>query len=366
MKKRVLIMFITLASLVSGSTFAQTDSKIKIDQDDKQNVKIFIGDNDSIVIVNDGIKHVAPIGDLSKLLRDSVFTEQQQADNKTGIIIKVTEGGKSVTARLGEIDKILDDTIYKSGAVTVENYDDVEVLDDETENKRLEAITESVQNAHSMFSEFLFTLVVIILLSLLFYYLHRRRKYKMVETAIQNNYPLPGDLIGSVMGNKYRNYDYTAPMQNNYAAPDQQQYQPQYNAPATEQYYNAPQSNPEAKQSFFEEIRDMDPKEMSSGYSLVAVGLGLMLFFLFIGTYSMVGMMSILLFLGLGKIAVAYQRQRRARNYQQPRPPYPPTPPQEPTPNNYGNVYQQPESQPEIPNERPQEFPPAFNPEGKE
>lgn len=134
--------------------------------------------------------------------------------------------------------------------------------------------------------------IVIVFLALLFAYLNRRRKYKMVEKAIENNYPLPAELLGGRTVQQHNIY-VTQPA----AAPQ---------APAVQ---GVPQ--PAATQPAATQTRAVTNwAAYKGGFITAAVGLGLMLFFAAAGATPMVALMSIILFVGLGKMFLVYQEQR--------------------------------------------------------
>lgn len=156
-------------------------------------------------------------------------------------------------------------------------------------------------------------LVALTVAILLFNYLKRRRKYKMVEKAIENNYPLPpyifdgnsptqpmygttvvppvqGTPIDKDSHNESTATDSTAPT----PPPINAQSDP-WNAPTSQQpTVGTPRINWHAFQSSF---------------ILVAVGLGLMIVF---HETPLMGIFSILVLIGLGKGFIEYQEQRDA------------------------------------------------------
>ena len=147
----------------------------------------------------------------------------------------------------------------------------------------------------------------IVLFSLLFYYLHRRRKYKMVEKAIENNYPLPGYIFGAPQESPRVVYTPTPP--------------PLRTGEGETQPENASQTPPAGFQSQSYQAPvgqqpvmtdQIDWRQMKGGFTLAVVGFALMLFFVVAGGTPLACMFSIMLLLGLGKMWLNYQDQKRA------------------------------------------------------
>ena len=143
--------------------------------------------------------------------------------------------------------------------------------------------------------------IVIVFLALLFAYLNRRRKYKMVEKAIENNYPLPAELLGGRTVQQHNIY-VTQPA----AAPQAPAATPQ--APAATPQAPAVQGVPQPAATQTRAVTNW--AAYKGGFITAAVGLGLMLFFAAAGATPMVALMSIILFVGLGKMFLVYQEQR--------------------------------------------------------
>ncbi len=136
--------------------------------------------------------------------------------------------------------------------------------------------------------------VFIIFFSLLFYYLHRKAKYRMMEKAIENNYPLPG-----------------TPMMER-QEPTQPQPQPEGSQP---QSSPQPQPQPQvaglARLSFNGVQPYLDWRSFHRSFILIAVGVALMLFFATAGSIEMVALMSILVLIGAAQALINYQQQKQ-------------------------------------------------------
>ncbi len=244
----------------------------------------------------------------------------------------------------GKIMEHLDDTVLdNSGSVTV-NLDDDSTVDEDTtwiETNRIwsQRLTDIV----AITSVFLVAIVVLVLT---FRYLNRRRKYKVIEKAIENNYPLPDGIFGKsttrvvytqptpTMGTPVQGTPVPPPFTQGIKAdaqPQQQQAQPQQSQPFS--YY--------ADRINWREIQ---------GFNLTAVSLGALLFFLIAGAGPVAALCIIPLFIGASKMFTSYMDQRNAVNaaryYQQPQ-----APQQQPT------AAPTQESAPEQPQEQPTQTP---------
>ncbi len=136
--------------------------------------------------------------------------------------------------------------------------------------------------------------IFIIFFSLLFYYLHRKAKYRMMEKAIENNYPLPGT---PMMGRQ-------APVQSQPVAQPQSQSQPQPAAPQ-------PPVAGLANLGFNNVQPYLDWRSFHRSFMLIAVGVALMLFFAAAGSIEMVALMSILVLIGAAQALINYQQQKQ-------------------------------------------------------
>ena len=177
----------------------------------------------------------------------------------------------------------------------------------ETENplQSGENIADTVAStAESISESFFLAVVFIVALSLLFYYLHRRRKYKMVEKAIENNYQLPGYIFG-VHQEPARPAYTQAPTPPPFNADGIAAQQPaQADAPQSARpgYQVPPMPVPDR----------INWSQMKDGLTLVAVGIGLMLFFFVVGATRLACIFIILILIGAGRIWVNYKDQQNA------------------------------------------------------
>lgn len=130
------------------------------------------------------------------------------------------------------------------------------------------------QNATLMLSV---SVIVVVFLCLLFYYLHRKAKYRVIEKAIENNYPLPPSL-GGVQPPKVVPTGSDA-WRGVGSHPTQ---------PAPQQP-NAPSSDSTAMPSQQPIFYRTNYRAYKSSFTLISVGVALALFFLFAVQYPWCG-----------------------------------------------------------------------------
>ncbi|MDY6252598.1 MAG: DUF6249 domain-containing protein [Bacteroidales bacterium] len=196
------------------------------------------------------------------------------------------------------IERALGDTLV-STADSAEDAegaaDDADAYDNREANMRARQamMQEMVQNIVTCT---VVGVIFIIFFSLLFYYLHRKAKYRMMEKAIENNYPLPGT---PMMGRQ-------APVQSQPVAQPQSQSQ--------SQPQSAPPQPPVAGLANlgFNNVQPyLDWRSFHRSFMLIAVGVALMLFFAAAGSIEMVALMSILVLIGAAQALINYQQQKQ-------------------------------------------------------
>lgn len=128
-------------------------------------------------------------------------------------------------------------------------------------------------------------ILLIVIACLIFFYMHRRRKYIMIEKAIENNYQLPGWALN-------------------------EDTRPAPVMPAAEN--QTPQPQQISAQAWYD-------YEIRKGTKLAIISLGIMLFFLFLGIPFLVAIALIPFLMGVAKIVFAYMNNKN-KNWQQPRP----------------------------------------------
>ena len=226
--------------------------------------------------------------------------------NRSGDTTTIVMNGDTVRVTDGEvkktISKAINDTLWSEKAETAD--------DDETYNymaldndARLKEASMWSSTVKQISISMCFCIMVVVFLSLLFYLLHRRAKYRVIEKAIENNYPLPPSLGGTITYKQapqrpdaWRNY---APQQQPQPQP---QAQPQPQQPPYQQGMNAPmQPNMPYRVNYM---------AYKKSFVLVTVGLMAAMFFESAGASPMVCLSMIVVLLGLGKGFVIYKEQK--------------------------------------------------------
>ena len=266
--------------------------------------------------------------------------------NRSGDTTTIVMNGDTVRVTDGEvkktISKAINDTLWSEKAETAD--------DDETYNymaldndARLKEASMWSSTVKQISISMCFCIMVVVFMSLLFYLLHRRAKYRVIEKAIENNYPLPPSLGGTPT---YKQAPQRPDAWRNYAPQAQPQAQPQPQQPPYQQGMNAPmQPNMPYRVNYM---------AYKKSFVLVTVGLMAAMFFESAGASPMVCLSMIVVLLGLGKGFVIYKEQKQDQDYwrwqmqqQQPQPPYAP---------------QQPQPQPQAEQKPATEQPPVFTP----
>lgn len=235
--------------------------------------------------------------------------------NRSGDTTTIVMNGDTVRVTDGEvkktISKAINDTLWSEKAETAD--------DDETYNymaldndARLKEASMWSSTVKQISISMCFCIMVVVFLSLLFYLLHRRAKYRVIEKAIENNYPLPPSLGGTPTYKQapqrpdaWRNY---APQQQPQPQPQPQaQPQPQPQQPPYQQGMNAPmQPNMPYRVNYM---------AYKKSFVLVCVGFMMAMFFDSAGASPMVFLSMIVVLLGLGKGFVIYKEQKQDQDY---------------------------------------------------
>lgn len=273
--------------------------------------------------------------------------------NRSGDTTTIVMNGDTVRVTDGEvkktISKAINDTLWSEKAETAD--------DDETYNymaldndARLKEASMWSSTVKQISISMCFCIMVVVFLSLLFYLLHRRAKYRVIEKAIENNYPLPPSLGGT---STYKQAPQRPDAWRNYAPqpqPRPQQPQPQPQAQPQQAPYQQGMNAPMQPNMPYR-VNYMAYKK---SFVLVTVGLMAAMFFESAGASPMVCLSMIVVLLGLGKGFVIYKEQKQDQDYwrwqmqqQQPQPPY---------------ASQQPQPQPQAEQKPATEHPPVFTP----
>ena len=242
------------------------------------------------------------------------------ADNVSlqGDTLIIASDGDTVRLTSSQITKklgiLLDDTIIN---MTDEVAEPIERDNRSDWRVRMQEVWSSTAEVIGL--AFIWGMVCLIALIMLFNYLKRRRKYKMVEKAIEKNYPLPPYIFdGHATAQPVWNTP--APQQPVQGTPieDGTPAEPALdeNGTPTPPPFNV-QNDPwngqatQATQQPAMETPRINWRAFQNSFILVAVGLGLMIMF---HETMLVGVFSILVLIGLGKGFIEYQEQRDAIN----------------------------------------------------
>lgn len=266
--------------------------------------------------------------------------------NRSGDTTTIVMNGDTIRVTDGEvkktISKAINDTLWSEKAETAD--------DDETYNymaldndARLKEASMWSSTVKQISISMCFCIMVVVFLSLLFYLLHRRAKYRVIEKAIENNYPLPPSLGGTPSYKQapqrpdaWRNY---APQQQPQPQPQQPQAQaqPQPQQPPYQQGMNAPmQPNMPYRVNYM---------AYKKSFVLVCVGFMMAMFFDSAGASPMVSLSMIVVLLGLGKGFVIYKEQKQDQDYWQ-----------------WQMQQQQQQQVPQQPQQNAEQQPPVFTP----
>lgn len=266
--------------------------------------------------------------------------------NRSGDTTTIVMNGDTVRVTDGEvkktISKAINDTLWSEKAETAD--------DDETYNymaldndARLKEASMWSSTVKQISISMCFCIMVVVFMSLLFYLLHRRAKYKVIEKAIENNYPLPPSLGGTPT---YKQAPQRPDAWRNYAP--QQQPQPQSQQPQ-------PQPQPQPQQPPYQQGMNapMQPNmpyrvnymAYKKSFVLVCVGFMMAMFFESAGASPMVCLSMIVVLLGLGKGFVIYKEQKQDQDYWQ-----------------WQMQQQQQQQVPQQPQQNAEQQPPVFTP----
>ncbi len=257
---------------------------------------------------------------LVALLLASLTMNSAPVIEKRGDTLMIAHGGDTLrltgTQTIKELTGILDDTIVNINEDPDQTIEDGEVITPGTHQLAIESQEIWARVAREAIICCTWGLVVLILVILLFNYLKRRRKYKMVEKAIENNYPLPPYVFD---GHTSAPSNYYAPVPPVQGSPVLEGVPVNEGEPVVDENgevvppplgvqndpWNGTQQQPVVG------TPRMNWRAFNSSFVLVAVGLGLMAMF---HETALMGIFAILVLIGLGKGFIEYQDQRDTIN----------------------------------------------------
>ena len=268
-----------------------------------------------------------------------VGTQTIQAEKSTvlhrGDTLAVVKGEDTVYIMGGEaslaeqVVSLLDDTL--AGAHLERGHGNPHVQVDPVTAKQREKLVEEMQRSvQTMVIVIVGTLVVGVILIILIveWFKHKRRKekYEIISKAIENNYPL-NDVMIDDFGNKAMEQP---PV---FMPQPQAPVQPPMPGQAPVNQVNQPPMQPVAGQ--------VNWNAYNSAFTMMAVGIGFMVFFAFAGGWPLIGVFLMVFLIGAFKAFMVWQQQksmmeamRQQAQWQQQQPPMPEPPVNNPAANN--------------------------------
>ena len=288
-----------------------------------------------------------------------VNTQTMKAENSTvmhrGDTLAVVKGQDTVFILGGEasiaeqVVNILDDTL--AGGHIDRGHGNPDVKVDPTTAKQRAQLVEEMQNSvQKMVIVIVGTLVVGVILIILIveWFKHKRRKekYELISKAIENNYPLNDVMLGDFDHKAMEQPPVFIPRPPMQPGPAMNQAQsPMPGQPQMNQV-NQPPMQPVAGQ--------INWNAYSSSFTMMAVGIGFMVFFGFAGGWPLIGVFLMVFLIGAFKAFIVWQQQKSLMAAMKQQQAYMPQPPVMGQQQPQAPVQQQPEPPtPEQTNENP-------------
>lgn len=188
-----------------------------------------------------------------------------------------------------EFENHLDDTLFLTEIPADEMQEENELITYhysrfQDEKDLIEGIFDKINNTGKRISFFILLIIALIIINSI---VKRRQKYRIIEKAIENNYPLPDELLGkSSKPTTIQHVHYTQPIGNN---------------------------SPAGQVRNVTEFNVSDWASFRSGIKWCAWGISFMLFFIIVDAPVWVFAL-IPLIIGLGKLYAAYKIQKTIDN----------------------------------------------------
>ena len=275
-----------------------------------------------------------------------VGTQTIQAEKSTvihrGDTLAVVKGEDTVFIMGGEaslaeqVVSLLDDTL--AGAHIERGHDNPHVMVDPATAKQREKLVEQMQRGvQTMVIVIVGTLVVGVILIILIveWFKHKRRKekYELISKAIENNYPLSDVMLGEFDSKSAEQPPVFVPRPPVQPGPAMNQMQPPMPGQPQMNQANQPPVAPVSGQ--------INWNAYSSPFTLMAVGLGFMVFFGFAGGWPLIGVFFMVFLIGAFRAFIVWQQQksimaamRQQAQWPQQQPPMPEPPVNNPAANN--------------------------------
>lgn len=242
------------------------------------------------------------------LIVASVLGINAKADNAnikiSGDSVVIVTDGDTLAMKAGLLKMLstlpdkMDDTIYNGGDKVAASTQVSQSQDDDGS-----AYYEHRKNAMKWTAAIVFivsaAILLVVICVLIAYYAHRRARYKMIEKAIENNYPLPNEAFGEMkVVMTQQPVINSEPLQNGQSKEGYSQQQT-----INQQQYIASQPSTTAT-DVYAKLRWN--KSARDGFKLVIAGLCFVLFFLFMDAEKVAAMGLIPVIIGVVKMIVAY------------------------------------------------------------
>jgi len=307
MKKTIITLLVALLATVATEARPAMPNR----HDTEKTAKEKVDEKSDDVKVSEQATEQVTDENVVETAEEDASTSKKMKFDTDGVFIK-DKDGNTVKVKFGDLSRIvrdhLDDTLLNeeilSADVNGEDFNNMEVG-----SATYNFAQDGMDLARDISTGFFISIVWIVALSLLFYYLHRRRKYKTVDRAIQAGYPLPDEFFGK------RSQPMPQQPTNVYVTQVPPMQQPTNGTQPADGHQHAAMPNYGQSNNPLNNITDWTP--FKSGLRTTAVGLGLLFFFWILGVTPLAALMVIVIFIGLGKLFIAYQEQQSAKNYWQ-------------------------------------------------
>lgn len=200
---------------------------------------------------------------------------------------EITNEAIKATQDINEyVESRLDDTLFMDVTPVADKQENNEILDyyNEQHQREYEFFNSAFDLAKKISLGFVIFILLLITITIVGEYLKRRQKYKVIEKAIENNYPLPDGFLGKST------------------------------KPTTIQHIHYTQgSTPGTRVKNVTEYKQNDWASYRSGVKYCAWGLAFMLFFIIVDApvwvFALIPMV-----IGIGKLYAAYKIQKAVDN----------------------------------------------------
>lgn len=246
---------------------------------------IFLASSTPVIAANDSIKSAE-----QRIERSAKELAAESIELATQEVKKVRQKSNDIKSK---IDKRLDDTIINGKAIRDQYKSNNELIAYQNNrfNEEKELIEECLIFIEKLGKGVLAFFAILTILIFIGVYLNRRQKYKIIEKAIENNYPLPPGFISKNV------------------RPTSTTVQHIHYSPTQAQSGNIPAgSNKTVK-----EFKVTDWATFQSGIKWCAWGLAFMIFFLLVEAPIWVFAI-IPIITGIGKLYTAYQIQQASKD----------------------------------------------------